>query len=53
MKHLSPKYRKRRTPQQQREFRDALTPHIGKGKVIRVEITVSSNKAVDAPAAQE
>ena len=28
------------------EFRDALIPHIGKCKVIRVEITVSSNKAV-------
>jgi hypothetical protein len=28
------------------EFRDALVPHIGKCKVIRVEITVSSNEQV-------
>ena len=32
------------------EFRDALTPHIGKGKVIRVEITVSANNAVSGGA---
>ena len=31
------------------ECRDALIPHIGKCKVIRVEITVSSNDKVERP----
>jgi hypothetical protein len=30
MKHLSPKYRKRRTPQQQREFRNAQSRRISR-----------------------